>query len=189
MKKLTLLFVVMFMVLTMVPAVSANTGDEFVTELTAGGGNPKSAIPVGSVKVLQVDQMLKIKYQTLKGWCLSEVHLHVADSLDGFPQTAKGNPIPGQFAYSMEVDCSRDSGYIKVPLEPEWIEAGTVFIAAHAVVCKCECVDKCLDLKCGCSEECACSGECETAWGGDYFGDPLEFPGNNWAIYFAYSLD
>jgi hypothetical protein len=30
--------------------------------------------------------------------------------------------------------------------------------------------------------------EDETVWGGDYFGTPLEFPGNNWAIYFAYTV-
>jgi hypothetical protein len=30
--------------------------------------------------------------------------------------------------------------------------------------------------------------EDETAWGGDYFGTPLEFPGENWAIYFAYTV-
>jgi hypothetical protein len=30
--------------------------------------------------------------------------------------------------------------------------------------------------------------EDETAWGGDYFGTPLEFPGRNWAIYFEYTV-
>jgi len=30
--------------------------------------------------------------------------------------------------------------------------------------------------------------EDETAWGGDYFGMPMEFPGGNWAIYFAYDV-
>jgi hypothetical protein len=30
--------------------------------------------------------------------------------------------------------------------------------------------------------------EDETVWGGDYFGSPLEFPGDNWAIYFAYTV-
>ena len=30
--------------------------------------------------------------------------------------------------------------------------------------------------------------EDETAWGGDYFGTPLEFPGDNWAIYFGYTV-
>jgi hypothetical protein len=30
--------------------------------------------------------------------------------------------------------------------------------------------------------------EDETVWGGDYFGTPLEFPGDNWAIYFAYTV-
>lgn len=33
-----------------------------------------------------------------------------------------------------------------------------------------------------------CAAEDETAWGGDYFGTPLEFPGDNWAIYFAYKV-
>jgi hypothetical protein len=33
-----------------------------------------------------------------------------------------------------------------------------------------------------------CEGGDETAWGGDYFGTPLEFPGKNWAIYFAYTI-
>jgi hypothetical protein len=30
--------------------------------------------------------------------------------------------------------------------------------------------------------------ESETAWGGDYFGSRLEFPGDNWAIYFTYDV-
>jgi hypothetical protein len=30
--------------------------------------------------------------------------------------------------------------------------------------------------------------EDETVWGGDYYGTPLEFPGKNWAIYFAYTI-
>ncbi|MEJ2560723.1 MAG: hypothetical protein P8186_31775, partial [Anaerolineae bacterium] len=33
-----------------------------------------------------------------------------------------------------------------------------------------------------------CAAEDETVWGGDYFGTPLEFPGDNWAIYFAYTV-
>ena len=30
--------------------------------------------------------------------------------------------------------------------------------------------------------------EDETAWGGDFFGTPMDFPGSNWAIYFAYTI-
>ena len=33
-----------------------------------------------------------------------------------------------------------------------------------------------------------CEDISETAWGGDYFGDPLEFGGRTWAIYFLYEV-
>lgn len=46
------------------------------------------------------DDMLMVTYTTTNGWELTEAHFHIADGLSGIPQTNKGNPIPGQFAYN-----------------------------------------------------------------------------------------
>jgi hypothetical protein len=185
MKKLTLLFVAIVLLLALVPAVFANPYPVFETDLTAGGGNPKSAMLVGKVKVKNDGQYLYVKYDTDKGWCLTETHLHVfVDPFNDVPHK-NGNPIPGQFDYSGVHDCVTQGDY-KIP--NVWAPGTTVYIAAHAVVCKCDCAKICVDTKCECSYECECSDECETAWGGDYFGNPMEFPGKNWAIFFAYTI-
>lgn len=101
---------------------------------------------------------------TADGWCITETHLHVALTVDGIPQTRKGNPIPGQFDYKGEHDCATEVEYT-VPL-PEGYECGEIVIAAHAVVK----MDGCDTMK-------------ETAWAA-LCGTKYEFPGaRNWATY------
>jgi hypothetical protein len=181
MKKLVFLFIAATLLVALLPAVVSATGDDggdhdYCTRLIAGGGGKgKSAIKVGWVCVDEVNGDLVISYQTSPGWCLTETHLHIADSLAGIPQTQKNNPIPGQFGYSTMNQCTRDINHI-VPFD-----AAPAYIAAHAVVCKCDCGDKCSYTKCDCSYECECSGECETAWGAG-----TRFNPKNWATYFTY---
>ncbi len=146
-------------------------------ELTAGGGNPNSAIDVGDVYVWEgCGGELYVQYVIAEGWCLTETHLHVASSPDDIPQTeAKGkgknlggNPIPGKFTYKYEYDpCVTEVIY--GPLDTG------LFIAAHAVVC----ID---DM---------CVPECETAWAGmsscgSNVATGIDFPGKNWATYITY---
>jgi hypothetical protein len=124
-------------------------------------------ITVGNVFVWNDGTDLHVEYNiTDLDWCLTETHMHVATTLDGIPQTKKGNPIPGQFDYKNEdlINCATYDSYT-IPLldiDPNWICDQELFIAAHAVVLE--------------QQE-------ETAWGGE---EP--FPGKNWATYFYYEV-
>ena len=81
--------------------------------------NPASAvlyagkdINVGELQVWNDAENLYVKYVLDSDWCLTEYHLHVATSLGDIPQTKKGNPKPGQFAYKAEYDtCMPDQNY------------------------------------------------------------------------------
>jgi len=181
MKKLVFLFIAATLLVALLPAVVSATGDDgdkYCTTLIAGGGNPKSAIDVGQVCVEKVDGYLRIIYLTRPGWCMTETHLHVADSPDGIPQTAKNNPIPGQFDYSTMNQCTRGVKHM-VPFV-----ADPTYIAAHAVVCMCDCAKICAYTECDCSETCECSDNCETAWGAG-----IRFNDKNWATYFMYPAE
>ena len=137
--------------------------DPFVTDLIAGGGNPKSAIDVGDVLVWNDGDTLYVKYViTEDGWCLTETHLHVATNSDDIPQK-KGNPTPGHFDYNDEHDCVTEVLY-EIPLHEDWkLCEADLFIAAHAVVQNSVEIQE------------------KTAW-----GEGPEFPGRNWATYFNY---
>jgi hypothetical protein len=111
----------------------------FVTDLIAGGGNPKSAIDVGDVIIWNDEEFLYITYVTTDDWYITETHLHVADELAGIPQTKKFNPIPGHFDYKDYHDSVQTYTYA-IPWT--WDPGTTLYIAAHAA------------LSCG-----------ETAWG------------------------
>ncbi|MGB6371195.1 MAG: hypothetical protein WBF68_09250 [Atribacterota bacterium] len=105
----------------------------FVTDLIAGGGNPKSAIDVGDVLVWNDEDNLYVKYViTEGGWCLTETHLHVATTLEGIPQK-NGNPPPGKFEYSTEHDPWPTEYIYEVDLGA-WTSETLLYIAAHAVV-------------------------------------------------------
>jgi Ca-activated chloride channel family protein len=140
----------------------------FVTDLIAGGGNPKSAIDVGEV-IIWTDNpdFLYITYETTDDWFITETHLHVADSLDGIPQTKKGNPIPGHFDYQMDHAPPVQEYTYTIPWT--WAPGTTLYIAAHAVVE--EFVVICDEFY----------SNIETAWG---FGPGFE--GNNWATYIVF---
>jgi len=131
---ITLLFLASMLSMTFVPKAMAHTEeDPFVTDLIAGGGNPKSAITVGDVKVWNDAEYLYVKYViTDTDWCLTETHLHIAAFAEGIPQK-NGNPPPGQFDYQMEHDCVTEYTYA-IPLTLS--SDNQLYIAAHAVVCK-----------------------------------------------------
>jgi hypothetical protein len=133
MKKLIQIFTVVSLMLALVPvAAFAHTAEEpFVTDLTAGGGNIKSAMDVGDVLVWNDGEYLYVKYVvTDEDWCLTETHLEVATVLEDIPQK-NGNPPPGQFTYGGEHDCVADWTY-EIPLS--WDPGTEILIAAHGVV-------------------------------------------------------
>ena len=169
MKEISIACIALMLLLTAVtiPHTLAHTEcAPFTTDLIAGGGNPNSEITVGDVRVWNDDDYLYVKYNVPCPWWLIETHLHVAEELSDIPQTeAKGkgknvggNPIPGHFEYNHPW-----CGWT-YRIENTWEENDVLNIAAHAVVCSCEC-------------------GCETAW-----GDGYGFIGKNWATYFTYTV-
>jgi len=130
-----ILVVVLALGLTL-PAAAHTEDDPSVTDLIAGGGNPKSAVDVGDVNVWNDGDNLYVKYVVdASGWCLTETHLHVATSMEAIPQK-NGNPPPGQFDYKTEHACVTEYTYV-IELDEEWVPCQTdLFIAAHAVVQK-----------------------------------------------------
>ena len=186
MREISIACIALMLLLTAVTIPYTLAKSAPTAELTAGGGagsgDPKSATDVGNVCVCSWDDTLRVKYDTTgTGWCLTETHLHVATSLEGIPQTKKGNPIPGKFTYKDEYDPCVTERIYDIDLDGY---TGTVYIAAHAVVCKEECIDGVL----------VCV--CETAWAGinyiclndDRVATGIDFPGRNWATYFTYTV-
>ncbi len=118
-------------------------------------------IDAGRILIRDDFQYLTIKFQAEPGWRITEVHLAIATSLAGIPQTKKGNPIPGLFQYKNDTLDSVESFTFQIPMA--WANGTTLYIAAHCVVE---------------SEGC---GRSESAWAGN-----LPFPGRNWANYTTY---
>jgi len=130
------IFLAVALMLTLLPvgALAHTADDPFVTDLTAGGGNPKSAMDVGNVEVWNDGEYLYVKYVvTDGGWCLTETHVQVFLDDFGFTDVPhkNGNPIPGLFTYQSEHDCVADWTYT-IPIA--WGPGTELLIAAHGVV-------------------------------------------------------
>jgi len=126
---IALLFIVAFIPLIPITAaiVSETEPETMTVNLIAG-----QHIRVGTVTVGIAEGALHVKYETIEGWYLTETHLAVASVLNGIPRTKTGNPIPGKFQYS---------GYHNPPVTEyeytiEGTFSGTLYIAAHAKVCR-----------------------------------------------------
>jgi hypothetical protein len=128
MNKISSLLVVLSLGFIMLPmAANAHTEDDpFVVDLIAG-----QTEDIGEVQVWNDDENLYVTFVVTTGECMIQTHLHVADSLDGIPQTNKGNPIPGQFDYADPHGCVEEYTYT-VPLT--WDCDTELFIAAHAAM-------------------------------------------------------
>lgn len=90
---------------------------------------------LGTVTVGNDDSNLFVTFQIdAPGWSLQETHVAVAPTLDGIPQTKKGNPIPGQFPDScgplapLQTSCT-----VTIPLG-DFCAGDTLIVAAHAAV-------------------------------------------------------
>ena len=64
-------------------------------------------MPVGIVHVWNDPVNLYVNFQldealAADGWCITETHVHIGETLADFPVNRAGNPLVGQFAYS---DC------------------------------------------------------------------------------------
>ncbi len=125
MKKIYVFAILLFLILSLVIPVSANTAEApLVVDLIAGQNEH-----AGDIKVWDDSTSLYVLYETVNPWCLTETHLAVASSLDGIPQ-ANGNPIPGQFPYKNTHNCATNFLYT-IPLNKDVCQ---IYIAAHAAV-------------------------------------------------------
>jgi hypothetical protein len=115
---------------------------------------------MGEVIVTNDDKYLYVEFVAYEPWVIVETHVAVSDSLDGIPQTKKGNPKIGNFEYS--IDSFIDLG--------DWPCGTDLYIAAHAVV-------QMLDENGNVIDE-------QTAWGE---GEPFNDKGS-WAMYFMHTV-
>jgi hypothetical protein len=89
--------------------------------------------PVGQVVVSNDASNLYVEYIASAGWAFTEVHLAVATSLSGIPQS-NGNPPPGKFEYSAVFSVPATDKLFTIPLT--WGAGTPLYVAAHAVVTK-----------------------------------------------------
>ena len=119
-------------------------------------------IDVGTVKVWIEEDMLYVQFDTT--WFLTETHLDVVADPIEFPQTKKGNPKPGQFSFKTNHEPGISAYTYQIPMI-EFDKATTLYFAAHSKV------EKWIE---------GVLLDSESAWAGSY-----DFPGANWATYFA----
>ena len=99
------------------------------TPLLAG-----QTIPAGTVTTYNDDSNIYVHYSATAPWLLGEVHVAVADSLAGIPQTKRGNPIPGRFAYSASFAPGITEYIVAIPRVAALAAAHQIVVATHAVV-------------------------------------------------------
>ncbi len=144
MKKLIYLIVLALILgLVLTGCLLSNVGQVPATEQSGIAyltkGTPKEIklyagqhIDVGTVTVSDDGTDLTVTYNTTDGWVMTETHLAIAGSLEGIPQTGKGNPIPGKFEHSMDHDPAVTVYTYTIPIT--WEPCIELSIAAHAVV-------------------------------------------------------
>ncbi|MAZ73812.1 MAG: hypothetical protein CMC70_11780 [Flavobacteriaceae bacterium] len=101
------------------------------------------------------DGDLILRYETMDGWEINEIHLYAGDCAE-VPMNTPGNPKIGNFPISETL--ANGTTVYEYLLD---VADGTTFcgcIAAHAVVSN--------------------SGQTETAW-----AEGIDFPGNSWAMF------
>lgn len=99
--------------------------DPLVVDLIAGQHDV-----VGTVAIWNEGTNLYVKYQTLPGYYLTEVHTEVEASYENMPLTNKGSPKIGLFDY-IEEDLHTTEKLVQLVLNETWVK---VDVAAHAVV-------------------------------------------------------
>jgi hypothetical protein len=154
------IFALMLMAICLTPiGEQARASCGQITETALLAGQ---SIPVGSVIVENDDQYLYVTYQTDGNWLITETHLDVATRPEDLKQTSKGNAVPGRFAYKSEHNPAVDTVTHSIDLA-DWPSGTQLFLAAHSVVVS--------------------AYGSETAW-----GEGLDFPGDNWAMYFSHDV-
>jgi hypothetical protein len=79
--------------------VPVECGAPSIQALTAG-----QTIDIGSIAISNDADNLYVKFETKDGWVLGTTHVHVGTDINDVPKAGNGQPIPGQFEYSHEID-------------------------------------------------------------------------------------
>jgi hypothetical protein len=145
--------------------VEAPCGDPLPVRFIAG-----QHIDIGSVTIANDESQLCVEIEVANGWVLKETHVAIALSLGGIPQTGSGNPKVGQFALSAVHNPPVTAFDHCIDLASYGYDPGEqLFIAVHAKVALLDAGGHVIQT--------------ETAW-----GQGLQFPGSNWAMYFNYNV-
>ncbi|MGD9365868.1 MAG: Calx-beta domain-containing protein [Desulfobacteraceae bacterium] len=152
--------ILMVIVLTIGLAPVAGQAQTSCGEITETALIAGQNIPVGTVVVENDEQYLYVTYQTDGNWLITETHLDVATRPEDLKQTSKGNAVPGRFAYQSQHDPGVALVTHTIDLAA-WPSGTQLYLAAHSVVVS--------------------DFGSETAW-----GEGIDFPGKNWAMYFSH---
>ena len=128
-------------VLPLAGAAANEEGNKRVVDLIADGGADAPAVPVdvGDAIIWDDGTNLYVDYEIDTDlpdtWCITKTHIAVGLTEADIPQTKKGNPVPGSFEFTGVYDLCETSIPIVIPMEVEWMTAGTdLAVAVHADV-------------------------------------------------------
>jgi hypothetical protein len=113
-------------------AIYAQEGCSVVQTLWAGAGqnDTSKGTDVGTVTATVMGEYLKVEYDIVAPWALTEVHVWVGKDLLKFPK----NGAPGQLGATLELDYE-SSATLKIKLSDRGILPGDpILVAAHGVV-------------------------------------------------------
>lgn len=109
-------------------------------------GKPKDGVDdvVGGIQVWNDAEKLYVQFETQVPWCMTEVHLQVANDLSSIPGKS-GTVISQRIASNLEYeDCNQVRGpYVYNLGENGWTEGSNLVIAAHVVVGESSCTTEC----------------------------------------------
>jgi hypothetical protein len=127
-------------------------------------------IDAGTVTVWNDAELLYVRFDLTNGWAIGKSHLATAPTLDGIPQTKKGNPIVGHFPYATDHTPAVTQFLYAIELEDAGYAVGDqILLATHAEALLFD-------------ESGSIIGQ-EGAW-----ADGEDFPWKNWATYFSYTI-
>lgn len=127
-KKMLGLSIIITLVLTVLTSLVIADDPPIVTDLIAGQNHD-----AGDVTAWTEGTYLYVKLETQDGWEMYETHVHVATSVEEFPKEGV-NPSPGQFDHNEKHNPPVTD--LTVRFDNDWGNEETLYIAAHAVVCR-----------------------------------------------------
>jgi hypothetical protein len=136
--------------------------DEIPTQVDLIAGQHYDA---GDVIIASNDEFLFVTFILENGWLLYESHVAVGDTVADIPQTKKGCPKNGNFAFG-DTHAGDDMYVVAIPLN-SFAHDETIIVAAHAVVAQ---------------------GSGSSYWEETAWGEGSEFECRNWAMYIEHNI-